>query len=122
MAVQHPVAGIVCDKFDVARLRHTDEHRVPWAPGRFRLSPSFCSRDYKLVAVEVDRMVVHAEVDQANPYAFTVPHNQGSRRRPRSTVECEPVELHIHRVRNGDIRQDGVLLRMMTKSLSTRGL
>src|SRR5260370_38752420 len=106
MAVQHPVAGIVCDKFDVARLRHTNEHRVPWAPGRFRLSPSFCSRDYKLVAVEVDRVEVHAEVDHANTYHFTVPHNIGSRRIPRYTVACEPVYLHILSLRNDTFTHD----------------
>src|SRR5260370_30851038 len=98
MAVQHPIAGIVGDKFDVARLRYTHEHRVSRAPRRLRLSSSFCARDDKLMAMKMDRMVVHAEVDQANPYTLPVPHDQGSRRGPRFAVEREPVELHIHGV------------------------
>src|SRR6266478_9172096 len=110
MAVQHPVAGIIGYELDVARLRYAHEHRVSRSPCRFGLAASFSPCNYELVPMQVDRMVVHTEVDQANPYAFTVPHDQRSRRRSRLTVEREPVELHVHGVGYGDIGQDGVLL------------
>ena len=96
--MQHPVTGIVCDKFDVARLRYTHEHRVPWAPCRLGLSSSFRASDHKLMAVKVDRVMIHTKVDEANAHALTVPHDQRSRRRPSFAVEGEPVELHVHGV------------------------
>src|SRR5258707_6543198 len=106
MAVQHPIAGIVGDKFDVARLRYTHEHRVSRAPRRLRLSSSFCARDDKLTAMKMDRMVVHAEVAQAKPYTLPLPHNQGSRLASRFAVAREPVELQIHGVSDRDTAQD----------------
>ena len=73
MAVHHPVTEIVCDKFNVARLRYTHEYRVPWAPCRLRLSSSFRASDHKLMTVKVDWVVIHSEIDQANAHALTVP-------------------------------------------------
>src|SRR5882672_10942979 len=104
MAGQHPVTRTLGDKFDVTRLRHTHEHRVSRAPGRLRLSPSFCSRDYKLMTVEVDWVVIHPEVDQANAHPFPMPYEQRSSGRPGFPVEGEPVELHVHGVGDSDIR------------------
>ena len=39
MAVQHPVARIVRDELDVARLRHADQHRVARPPGGLGMRP-----------------------------------------------------------------------------------
>jgi len=73
--VQHPVTGIVCDKFDVARLRYTHEYRVPWAHVDSGCRPPSRASDHKLMAVKVEWVVIHSEVDQTNAHALTVPHN-----------------------------------------------
>src|SRR5216684_8891073 len=110
MAVQHPVAGIIGYELHVTRLGNSHEDRVSRAPCRFGLAASFRSSDYKLMAVKMDRVVVHAEVNKANTNAFTVPHDERSIGWTRFSVEGKPVELHVHGVRDIDVRQDGVLL------------
>src|SRR5258708_1247629 len=111
MAVQHPVARIICDKLDVARLRYTHEHRVSRTPCRFGLAASFRSRDHELMAVKMDRMVVHTEVDQADADSLPVAHDERSVGWTGFSVEGKPVELHVHGVRDIDVWQDGVLLQ-----------
>ena len=108
--MQHPVARIVCNKLDVARLRHTHEHRVSRSPCRLGLAASFSPRNYELVSMKVDRMVVHSQIDKADAHALPVPHDEGSVGWTRLSVEGKPVELHVHGVRHLDVRQDGVLL------------
>src|SRR5260370_24164268 len=111
MTGEHLVGGIVCDNLDITRLRETYEHGVSRAPGRLRLPPSFRSGDYKLAAVEVDRVVVHAEIDQANQHALTLPDDQGCCRRSRFTVERDPVALYVHGVRSRAIGPEAGLLK-----------
>src|SRR5260370_41300558 len=110
MTVQHPVAGIAGNELHIAGLRHSYEYRVSRSPRGLRLSSSFSAGDHKLMAVKVDRMVVHSQIDKADADALPLPYDQRSRRRPGFAVEGEPVELHIHGVRHLDVRQDGVLL------------
>src|SRR5260370_7984290 len=99
MAVQHPIAGILCDKFDIPRLRHAQKHRVSWAPGRRWLSSSFCARDYKLMAVKVDRMVVHPQIDQADADALSMTHNKRGVAWTRFSVEGHPAQPPLPAVR-----------------------
>jgi len=120
--VQHPVTGICSDKFDVARLRYTHEHRVSWAPCRLGLASSFRARNDKLMAMKVNRVVIHAEVDQANTHTLTVPHNQRSRRRRRSAVQGEPVDSMLMEFGTVILGRMAYSCRMIAKSLSTRGL
>src|SRR5438552_15480232 len=110
MAVQHPVAWIVSNKLDVARLRYPHEHRVSRSPRRLGLAASFSPCNYELVPMKVDRMVVHPQINKADADALSVPHNQRSVGWTGFSVEGEPVELHVHGVRYLDVRQDGVLL------------
>src|SRR5438105_12489795 len=110
MAMQHPIAWIARDKLHIARLRHSYEYRVSRPPRGLRLSPSFRAGDNKTVAMKMNGVVVHSEVDHANAHPLTVSHDQRSRRRPRFAVEGEPVELHVQGVRHLDVRQDGILL------------
>src|SRR4030088_3139417 len=98
MAVQHPVAGIVCNKLDVARLRYPNEYRVPRSPCRLGLAASFSPCNYELVAMKVDGMVVHSQIDEADAHALSVSHNQRSVGWTGFSVESKPVELHVHGV------------------------
>src|SRR4030081_1360976 len=107
MAVQHPVARIVGHELYVTRLGYAHEHRVSWSPCRFGLAASFRSRNYELVAVKVDRMVVHPQIDEADADALSVPHDERSVGWTRFSVERKPVELPVHGVRDIDVRQDG---------------
>src|SRR5713101_8028868 len=110
MAMQHPVAGIAGNELHIARLRYSYEHRVSRSPRGLWLSSPFRAGDHKLMAVKVDRMVVHSQIDEADADALPVPHDERSVGRTGFSVEGEPVELHVHGVRHLDVRQDGVLL------------
>src|SRR5712691_2182197 len=110
MAVQHPVAGIACNKRDIARLRYAHDYRVSRSPSRFGLAASFSPRNYELVPMKVDRMVVHPQIDKADADTLPMPHDERSVGWTGFSVEGKPVELHIHGVRHLDVRQDGILL------------
>src|SRR6266853_3767918 len=110
MAMEHPVPWIARHKLHIARLRHSYEYRVSRTPRRCGLSASFSPCNYELVPMKVDRMVVHPQIDKADADALSVPHNQRSVGWTGFSVEGEPVELHVHRVRDFNIRQDRVLL------------
>ena len=65
-----PVAGIVRDELDVARLRHADEHRVLGNDRRRRDAAALGASHIKLVPVHVHRVVIHPEIHQADADAF----------------------------------------------------
>ena len=75
MAVDHPRAGIFRFEFHYLRLRHSDEHCVRWIPGRFRRAAAFRARDYELMSMQVNRMMIHAEIDKTQSYAATETNN-----------------------------------------------
>src|SRR6516165_10312950 len=111
MAVEHPVTKIVRYKLDIAGLSNADKNSVAGPPGGFWLTASFSPRDDELVPVQVDRMVIHPQINQANTNTLSVPHNQRSCSWTRFSIEGEPIELHVHGVRDVDIRKDCVLLQ-----------
>src|SRR6266567_3317865 len=102
--VRHRVVGFQW------RIRHSYEYGISGTPRGLWLSSSFRAGDDKLMAVKMDRMVVHTEVDETDADALPVPHDERSVGWTRLSVEGEPVELHVHGVRHLDVRQDGVLL------------
>src|SRR5437899_3153762 len=110
MAMKHPVSRIGRHKLDIPRLRHSYQNRISRTPRGSWLASSFRPGNHELVAVKMDRMVVYTEVDEANADSLSVPHDERSVGWTGFTIECEPVELHVHGVRNVDIRQDRVLL------------
>ena len=75
MAMQHPVAFILRNEFDIARLRYADNHRIARIPARFRNAPAFRAGDVKLMAVQMNRVMIHAEIDDANAHALALFHN-----------------------------------------------
>src|SRR6266704_3167207 len=111
MAVQHPVAGIVGDELYITCLSNTDEHSISGRPRCLWLSPTFATRNYKRVPMQMDRMVIHAQVDHANSHTVAQPHKQRRSRRSSFAIESEPVEFHVHGVRSRIARQNGVLLQ-----------
>src|ERR1700758_1975110 len=98
MAVNHPIARILRFKLDVTRLGYAHEHGVLRTPRTFRLAPSFGSSHDELMAMEVDGVMVHAEIQKSNLHPVPEPDNEGSCRRTCLAVERQPVELHVHRV------------------------
>ena len=110
MTVQHPISGVVGNELHIARLRHSYEYGVSRTPRGLWLSSSFRARDDKLMAMKMDRMVVHSQIDEADADALPVPYDERSVGWTGFSVEGEPVELHVHGVRHLDVRQDGVLL------------
>src|SRR3989442_10530750 len=76
-----------------------------------RLPSSLGARHHKSVPVYVNGMVVHSQVDEAQADAIVQPNNQGSGGRTSLAVERQPVELHIHGVRNGIVGKDRELLQ-----------
>src|SRR5258708_36109957 len=62
------------------------------------------------MAVKMDRMVVHPEIDQADADSLSVTHDERSVGWTGFSIEGKPVELHVHGVWDIDVRQDSVLL------------
>ena len=62
MAVEMPITGVVRDELDIARLRHTHQHRVRRFHGRRPNPSALTAGDVELMAMQVNRMVVHPEV------------------------------------------------------------
>src|SRR5947209_4617522 len=100
MAVQHPVAWIICDELYISRLCDADEHCIARHPGGLGNSAAFRSSGSKGVAVQMDRMVIHTEVDHANSNAIPETNDERSRRGTGLSVQDEPVEFHVHAVRH----------------------
>ncbi len=73
MAVNHPVAGIVGDELDVGSLGDSHQNRVLRSPSGLRLPPTLCACHDKRVPVQVNRMVVHSQVDEAQADAIVQP-------------------------------------------------
>src|SRR5713226_7345211 len=110
MAMEHPVAGVVGNELHIARLRHSYEYGVSRTPRGLWLSSSFRARNDKLMAMKMDRMVVHSQIDEADADALPVPHDERSVGWTGFSVEGKPVKFHVHGVRDIDVRQDGIFL------------
>ncbi len=76
MAVQHPVPLAVGDEFDISGLRYADECGVAASPSRFLLPRAFPSRLPESKSMKMDRMMIHAHVDDSNSHALTVANNE----------------------------------------------
>ena len=122
MAVEHPVAGIVGDEFDVACLRNADEHGVARPPRRLRDAAAFGAGDVEGVAVQVHRVMVHAEVHEPDAHTAAERHDHGRDGGAGLAVEDEPVVLHAHGVRDGARGEDGVLLQVDEEVVIDGGL
>src|SRR6266850_7326245 len=61
--------------------------------------------------MKMDRMVVDLEINEADSDALSVSHNQLSGGWTSLAVERQPVKLHVHGVRHGDVWQNGILLQ-----------
>ena len=68
--MNHPVAGIIGDELDGASLRDADQDGVVRSPGGLRLAAAFGAGDCELMAVHVDGVMVHAEIDEAEADAI----------------------------------------------------
>ena len=88
MAVQHPVSGIVSDKLEISRLSHAHQYRVFRPPTGFRLAPSFAASDVESVAMQVNRMVIHAEIHESKAHTITQTNNERSGSGTGFAVEC----------------------------------
>src|SRR5260370_29364188 len=100
MAVEHPVADPVRHELDIASLCHANQRCVSARPDRLRLPRSLASRFPKSESAQMNRMMVHAEIDDPDTDALPVLDDERCRCRPCLAVECEPVELHVHAIGN----------------------
>lgn len=122
MTVQHPVARINGYELHIPRLGNSHEHRVSRPPSRFGLAPTFCSRNYELVAMKMDWMMVHTEVDESDADSLPVPHNQrsvGWTGFPFKVSQLNSIFMEFGTLIFGRIAYSCM---MIAKSLSTRGL
>jgi hypothetical protein len=115
MAVEHPVAWIVCNELYVSSLGDSDEHRVAWPPGCLRDAASFSAGRIEGVPVDMYRVMIHAEVYKTRPYSVALANNEGRGGWTGLAVQQKPVELHHHRVGDGRICKDRILLQMDRK-------
>jgi len=94
MAVDHPVAGIFRFELDDFGLGDPDENGVGGIPGGFGSAAAFRAGDDELVAVEMDGVMIHAEVDEAETDAAAEARDERRSGRGGEAVEGEPVEFH----------------------------
>src|SRR6266436_10258325 len=110
VTVNHPVAGIFGFELDDFGLCDADEDRVGGIPGGFGSAAAFGARDDELVAVEMDGVVIHAEVDEAETDAAAEARNEWRGGGGGEAVEGEPIEFHGGGVGNGVGRENGPFL------------
>ena len=110
--MNHPVTWIVGNKLDVPRLGYSDEHGVAGPPSGLGNPAAFGSCRVEGVPVQMHRMVVHAEIYEADANTVPEPNDKRSRCRTGFSIEDQPVELHVHRVGHGVVRQDRIFLQM----------
>ncbi len=73
--MDHPVAGIVGDELDICGLGNSHQNRVLGTPSGLGLPSPLSARHDKGVPVQVNRMVVHSQVDEAQSDAIVQSHN-----------------------------------------------
>ena len=71
MAMQHPVARIIGYELDISRLRNTNQHGITWKPSSFRNPAALGSGNVERMSMQMNRMMVHAEIDQPDTNAIT---------------------------------------------------
>src|SRR4029077_13655050 len=98
MAVNHPVTRILRVELYVAPLRYAHEYRVLASPRAFLLTTCLSASHDKLMAVEMDGMVIHSHVEEPNLDSFPLPNDEWSCSWACFSVEREPVEFHAHGV------------------------
>src|SRR5271157_912986 len=108
--MDHPRAGILGIELDNFSLGHTDEHGVGGIPGGSRCAATFGAGDDELISVEVNWVMIHSEIDEAETHATALANDQRSGGRRRKTIEGEPIEFHGGSVGNGVVGEDGPLL------------
>ena len=93
VAMECPVARAIGGELDRAHLAHRDIGRH-FRPARGRRNPAAVgTRDFEAVAVQVDRMVRHRQVAEANPHAVARAHRQRIDAREHARVEGPHVEV-----------------------------
>src|ERR1700679_3967819 len=111
MAVEHPVARAVRYELDIPGLRYADERGASPRPDRLRLARSLAPRFPKREPMQMNRMVVHAEIDDTDAHALALLNDQRRACRTSFAVQRKPVELHIHAVGDGAVRKHRILLQ-----------
>ena len=111
VTMEHPVAEAVGDEFDVACLCYPHQRRVASGPGRLLLARALAAGLPECEAVEMDRVMIHAQVDKPDPHAFALTDDKRRRSRAGFPIERKPVELHVHAVRNRAVGKNRILLQ-----------
>jgi hypothetical protein len=122
VAVHRPVAGLVGDELDVAGAADRDEDGGLGPLRRDRERAAVGRHDLEVVAVQVDRVVIHgAQVAEADPHAVALAADQRRGAGVRLRVHREDVEVG-HLVGVGRFAPGTTFhsLSMITKSRSTR--
>ena len=80
MTMKMPIARIVRDELNVAGLRHAHEHGVRRLDGRRTYASALRSRHRELMAMQMNWMVIHTEIDEPDADALSEFHQQRGRR------------------------------------------
>ena len=108
--MQHPVTDVFGVELDVAGLRDTYQDRILREPERLRLSSSLRSGHHELIAMKVNRVMVHAQVHDADANPLSLFHQHGCGVGTGPAIEGHPVEFHGHCIGHGVVRKDGPFL------------
>ena len=94
VAVKRPIAGRVCNEFDVARLSDPDQHRRFRPLRRKRNITAIGCRDPEVITMDVYRVMIHrAQVAQSDANSIPGLANERRRRGKYFAVDREHVEV-----------------------------
>ena len=108
--MQHPIPDVFGVKLNVTRLCNSSKHGVLFIPEVLWFPSSFGPCDYELIAMQVNGMVIHPQIDQPDAHSLALFHQHRGCGRSRLAIEGEPVELHRQRVGYGIVGQNSPLL------------
>src|SRR5262249_34749493 len=110
VAVQHPVTGAFGVKLQIASLGDANDYCVARIPGGLWHSAALGSCYVKLVSMQVNRVMIHAEIHNPDSDSISESDEKWCRRRCGLTIDRQPVEFHGHGIDNRVVWQCGPFL------------
>src|SRR5205823_8776272 len=104
-------AWIVGFKLDHSGLRHSHQHSVSRIPGGFRAASALCSGDDELISMQMNWMVIHSQIYEAQTDSASEPRDQRDCHGSCHTVKREPVEFHSGGVGHSAVGEHGPFLQ-----------
>ena len=98
MAVHGPYALIVCLKLYIPCFTGGHENGIFAKPCSGRYGETIGAHNLELVAVKMDRVVMHLDISKADPHRITAAYVQGQRFRVASAIDRKEVKPGLYKI------------------------